>query len=83
MSSSKESPAVHHHDTRGTNSYAEPKLDSRPAEKGYLMTWPDMKQQWESGSRRRVIAHLVVPPLVGVFIGWVVMTVVGAATRYS
>jgi len=75
--------AVHHSDPEAGFSYAEPDSTDYPGGKRPLRTMGDVKQEWRTGSRARVIRHYVVSTLIGFLVGGIVGMIVGLAIRYS
>lgn len=43
----------------------------------------DVRQEWRTGSRKRVIKHYVVSTLIGFLVGGIIGMVIGLAMRYS
>jgi hypothetical protein len=88
MTSSEAQPAVHHIDSKAALSYTD-KPDLSPThyptrKMPLIMTWTDAKQEWQTGSRKRVFGHFVASTLIGFLIGWVIGLKVpgsGAAAR--
>src|SRR4051812_44480743 len=69
MSSSQVQSAVH---PKATSSYAELDSTNHSNGKRFLTTWTDVKQEWQTGSRKRVIGQFVASTLVGFLLGWII-----------
>lgn len=76
-------PALHTRDTEATFSYAEPSPAHNANYKGTLRTWGDVKHEWQTGSRKRVIRHYVVSLLIGLIVGGIIGMAIGLAIRYT
>jgi len=75
--------AVHHSDPEAGLSYAEPETSDQHAGKRPLKTMGDVKQEWRTGSRKRVIRQYVVSTLIGFLVGGIIGMIIGLAIRYS
>jgi Flp pilus assembly protein TadB len=77
-------PAPHTRDLEAGNAHAEPNPAAcNPDHKRSLKTCTDVRTEWQTGSRKRVIRHYAISLLVGLLVGGIVEMAVGLATRYT
>jgi hypothetical protein len=81
--SSTKPPALHTRDLETGNAHAEPNPAHNADHKRPLKTWADMKTEWQTGSRTRVIRQYAISLLVGLLIGGIIGMVIGLAIRYT
>ena len=74
-------PATYNRDLEANFAYAEPA--DTAGSKRKLLTWADVKHEWQTGSRKRVIRHYVVSLLIGLVIGGIIGMAIGLAIRYT
>lgn len=76
-------PASHAGDPEAGLSYAEPGPAHNTAKKRRLLTYADVKIEWQTGSRKRVVKHFVVSMLIGLVVGGLLGVAIGLAFRYT
>lgn len=76
-------PALQTRDAEANFSYADPSATHNANYKGPLRTWGDVKHEWKTGSRKRVVRHYVVSLLIGVLVGGIIGMAIGLAIRYT
>ena len=72
---------IHNRDLEANFAYAEPSDTARSKRK--LLTWADVKYEWQTGSKKRVVKHYVVSLLIGLLIGGIIGMAIGLAIRYT
>jgi hypothetical protein len=87
MATVSESPtkptALHTRDLEAGHAHAGPNAAHNVDHKRPLNTWADVRTEWQTGSRKRVIRQYVISLLVGLLVGGIIGMAIGLAVRYT
>lgn len=72
--------SVHSADDHDNNANS---LQNAPPYKRQLKTWDDVRQEWRSGSRMRVVKYYFLWFAIGAVIGAVIGVIIGLIFRYT
>jgi hypothetical protein len=76
-------PARHTRDLEAGNAHAEPNPMHNPNHERPLKTWADVRTEWQTGSRKRVIRQYAISLLIGFLVGGIIGMAIGLAIRYT
>jgi hypothetical protein len=76
-------PALHTSDLETGNAHPAPNPAHNADSERPLKTWADVKTEWHTGSRTRVIRQYAISLLVGLLVGGIIGMAVGLAIRYT